>query len=286
MPQKDFYDILGVNKSASQEEIKKAYRKKALEFHPDRNKAADAEAKFKEVNAAYEVLSDSQKRQNYDQFGPDAFQAGGGANPFAGFGGRGGQTGPFTYYYTSGGRGGGANADFDFSDPFEIFESFFGGNPFRAAPPKPRYSITIDFMESMKGTTRSLVHQGTHHTIDIPAGIDEGTRIRYQNFDVVVQVSPDSAFKREGDDLIINVEIPFTLAALGGNIEVPTINKPVKIKIKPGTQPNTMIRLHGQGAPHVRRNGRGDQYVNLRITIPKTLNQRQKTLLKQLHDTL
>jgi DnaJ-class molecular chaperone len=283
---RDYYEVLGVDKKASQAEIKKAYRKRALEFHPDRNKSKDAESKFKEVNAAYEVLSDPQKRTTYDQFGHAAFDPSRGAaggNPFSGFSG--GRSGPFTYsYYSTGNPNQGS--DFDFSDPFDIFESFFGGNPFRQAPQKPRYSLNISFMEAINGTTRSLVHQGKSHTIDIPAGVNDNTRISYQDFDVIIRVAADTKFKREGADIFLDFDLPFTIAALGGSIEVPTVKQPVKLKIRPGTQPGTMVRLKGQGAPHLRGGSRGDQYVQLRVIIPKTLTQIQRSLLKQFHDTL
>src|SRR3990167_3221987 len=151
MADRDYYQILGVTKGASESEIKKAYRKLALEHHPDRNKGDKAsEEKFKEVTKAYEVLSDPQKKQAYDQFGHAAFEGGAGqGNPFAGgFGGQqGGQYGPFTYTYTTGGNAGGF--DFGgFSDPFEIFEQFFGGaSPFGRAARRPVYSLEIDFIE-------------------------------------------------------------------------------------------------------------------------------------------
>src|SRR3989344_8235114 len=144
----DYYDILGVDKNATAEEIKKSYRRQALEWHPDKHKdnKEAAEKRFKEINEAYQVLSDGQKRKTYDQFGHQAFTQGrgqqGNANPF----GQGGQWGPFTYSYTQG-----SGTPFDFSDPFEIFEQFFGGaSPFRQAR-MPRYSIDIDFMEAAKG---------------------------------------------------------------------------------------------------------------------------------------
>jgi molecular chaperone DnaJ len=162
MADKDYYQVLGVNKSASEAEIKKAYRKLALQYHPDRNKGnKESEAKFKEVTKAYEVLSDPQKKQAYDQYGHAAFEQGAGQGPFGAggpFGGQGGgQYGPFTYTYTSnGGQGGGF--DFGgFSDPFEIFEQFFGGgNPFGRQQRRPIYSLRIDFMDAVKGITKKI----------------------------------------------------------------------------------------------------------------------------------
>src|SRR3972149_8950426 len=164
MADRDYYQILGINKSASEAEIKKAYRKLALEHHPDRNKGDKAsEEKFKEVTKAYEVLSDPQKKQAYDQFGHAAFEQGAGqGNPFAGgFGGQGGQYGPFTYTYTTGGNTGGF--DFGgFSDPFEIFEQFFGGggSPFGRAQRRSVYALQIDFIDAVKGVTKKIAVEG------------------------------------------------------------------------------------------------------------------------------
>lgn len=281
-PKRDYYEVLGVDKSVSAQDLKSAYRKKALEFHPDRNKSTEAEAKFKEVNEAYEVLSDQKKRATYDQFGHAAFDGAAGAGGFGGFPGSGGRSGPFTYTYTSNMGG----ADFDFSDPFEIFESFFGGGFARQQQAKPRYTLTIDFMDAVKGIKKTIVHQGKSHTIEIPAGADDGTRIRYQNFDVTVDVKPHPLFKRDGYNVIIDQEVPLTKAILGTTVEVPTIDKKIKIKIRPGTQLGTVIRLGGQGIPYLRQRGRGDQYVRLQIKIPENLSREQRRLVEELDQAM
>lgn len=283
----DYYDILGVGKSASIDEIKKAYRKLALEWHPDRNKAAGANEKFKEINEAYAVISDSKKRETYDQFGHSAFAPGGG---FGGQGGQGGQ-GPFTYTYSTG--GGGSPFGADFIDPFEIFEQFFGGGMGRASSRARRevYEITIDFMEAVKGVTKEVhVPAGragdgsVRKTIKIPAGVDTGSRIRFDDFDIQVDVRPSKEFKREGDDLIIDHAITYAQAALGEVIEVLTIDGQLKIRVQPGTQPGTLIRLRGKGVPHVRSGGRGDQYVRMQLKIPTHLTHRQKELLEEFQE--
>lgn len=197
---RDYYDILGVSKTASQEEIKKAYRKQALEWHPDRNKSAEAEKKFKEINEAYEILSDTEKRAAYDQFGHAAFEQGGmgAGGPFGGFGGFGGQQGgtyrqgPFTYtYYTSGGEPGGVEG-FDFSDPFEIFEQFFGGaSPFgRQTRQVSRYGLTITFDEAVHGCEKEVVIEGKRRMLKIPAGVDDGSRIKFRDFYVTLDIKP------------------------------------------------------------------------------------------------
>src|SRR3989338_2988484 len=145
---KNYYELLGVSKNATDAELKKAYRKLALEWHPDRNKDPKAAEKFKEITKAYEVLSDPKKKEVYDQYGDSAFQPGSGYGQGSPFGGQnGGQYGPFTYTYSSGGGNPFEGFDFGgFSDPFEIFEQFFGGSPFRQRKQRPVYQLTIDFM--------------------------------------------------------------------------------------------------------------------------------------------
>src|SRR5258708_23820877 len=215
MAQKDFYQTLGVSKTASIEEIKKAYRKLALQYHPDRNKTKEAEVKFKEINRAYEVLSDQQKRTTYDELGHAAFEQGAGQGPFGGA--QSGQYGPFTYSYSNGGSEG-PGFDFGgFSDPFEIFEQFFGGATQFGGRRQRRqiYSIVIDFIEAVKGTEKKVSINGKSQTIKIPAGVDNGSRIRFSDYDVVVEVRPSAAFRREGADIVVEKEVPFTKAILG-----------------------------------------------------------------------
>lgn len=283
---RDYYDILGVDRTASAAEIKKAYRQLALKYHPDRNKSKQASEQFKQISEAYEVLSNPQKRKTYDQFGHAAFDPSQGFSGFSGFGaGRTYRQGPFTYTYTNTSPG---SFGFDFggfTDPFEIFESFFGGaSPFRTVR-LPRYGVTIDFMEAVKGCQRTIVHQGREYTVKIPPGAVDGTRIRFQNFYVTVAVKPHDVFKRDGHDIFVEKNISFVQAALGDTITVPTIDGDLKLKVRPGTQPNTLIKLKGKGMPRVRGGGRGDQYVRLIVTIPQKLTRRQKDLLKQFQKT-
>lgn len=277
---KDYYDILGIAKTASLDEIKKAYRKLALEYHPDRNKTKEGEEKFKEVTKAYEVLSNEEKRKTYDQFGHAAFEQGAGQGPFGGAGGpfggqQGGQYGPFTYTYSQGGDFGG------FTDPFEIFEQFFGGG-FGARQRKPAYSLTISFDEAVHGTEKQVTINGKSEKIKIPAGVDRGSRIRFTEYEVVLDVMSDKRFSREGYDIVSEKEISFPFAALGGEISIETIDGQVKIRVPAGTQPETLVRLSGKGVPHVRGSSRGDHYVKIKITVPKKLNRKQKDLLEQL----
>ncbi len=286
----DYYETLGVTKSASAEEIKKAYRKRALEWHPDRHKGADkeeAERKFKEVNEAYQILSDVQKKAAYDQYGHAAFSPGGSASGFSGQGpfGSGGQWGPFTYTYTSRGGESGQYNSFDFGDPFDIFESFFGGaSPFGRAQRKPRYSIAIDFMDAINGVEKTVDISGKKRKIKIPPGISEGTRIDFGDFTLSVDIHSHPTFEREGDDIYVKEIVPFSLAVLGGEIEVPTVYGKVKIRVRPGTQSGTMVRLRGQGVTHLRSRGKGDQYVRLTILVPEKLTRDQKNIIDDLKD--
>lgn len=281
---KDYYEVLGVSKQSSADEIKRAYRKLALQYHPDRNKGKESEEKFKEVTKAYEVLSDSQKRTQYDQFGQAAFEQGAGQGPFGGggpFGGQqSGQYGPFTYTYTT--NGGSPDFDFGgFSDPFEIFEQFFGG---AARQRRPVYQISIDFIEAVKGAEKKVSIAGKQQTIKIPPGVDNGTRIRFDKYDVVIEVRTDRRFQREGVDIISEQEISFAQAAVGDTIDVETVEGDVKLRVPSGTQPNTVIRLQGKGMRHVRGIGRGDHYVRIKISIPKNLTARQKQLLEEFEE--
>lgn len=279
---RDYYEILGVAKTAPAAEIKSAYRKMALKFHPDTNKAEDAEEKFKEINEAYQVLSDEKKRQTYDQFGHAAFDpaAGMGGNPFGG----GYRQGPFTWSYNTSGQNPFSGADFE--DPFEIFEQFFGGafgaNMRQNMRRRPRVQVRISFQDSVDGVTREVTIENKKQKVKIPAGIQDGTRIRYDEFEVLVQVDSDSRFKRDGNDLYSDVDLPFTTAALGGEIVVPTLKEELKLKIRPGTQSHTLVRLRGEGMPIVNRTGRGDLYIRLMVSVPAKLDREQKKILKKL----
>ncbi len=280
---RDFYDVLGVSKNASAAEIKKAYRKLALQWHPDKNKSAEANGKFKEINEAYEVLSDPKKKETYDQFGHAAF------DPRYGTAGQ----GPFTYTYTTDGGGpggfsakGGPASGWDFggfSDPFEIFAQFFGGgSPFGQASRMPRYGLTLSFMEAARGCEKDVAIDGKRRKIKIPAGVDDGSRVRFEDFYVTIDVLPDRIFQRDGADVFANQEVSLAIAILGGTIEVPTIDGEAKLKIRPGTQPGTMVRLRGRGIPRLHGFGKGDQYIRLRVKIPQRLSHKQKELINSL----
>ncbi len=284
---RDYYDVLGVQKTASAAELKTAYRKMALEWHPDRNKSPEAETKFKEINEAYQVLSDAKKKATYDQFGHAAFDpaAGGGyggGNPFAG-GFR--QGGPFTYSYSTSGDNPFGDMG-GFSDPFEIFEQFFGGaSPFgRQAPRKAHYSLKIPFMTAVKGGAEEVKIDGKSHTIKIPAGADTGTHLRFTDFDITFQVEESLDFKRAGADVYVDHPISFTKAILGGETTTKTLDGTLKIKIRPGTQPGTVVRLTDKGITKInsfKTGDHGDLYIRLIIKLPEHLSKHQKQLLEE-----
>ncbi|WP_123039790.1 molecular chaperone DnaJ [Cohnella candidum] len=348
---KDFYEVLGVAKGASAEDIKKAYRKLARQYHPDVNKEPDAEAKFKEVKEAYDVLSDDQRRARYDQFGHE--------DPSAGFGGGGGFSGDM------GGFG-------------DIFDMFFGGGGGRRDPNAPQrgndlqYTMTIEFKEAVfgketditiprtetcdtchgngakpgtkpetcsvcRGTGQQEVAQNTPFGrivnrracnacggrgkiikercptcagngqvkkqrkihVKIPAGVDDGSQLRISgegeggvrggpagDLYIVLRVKSHDFFEREGDDIYCEVPLTFAQAALGDELEVPTLTEKVKLKIPAGTQTGTYFRLKGKGVPKLRGYGQGDQHVKVTIVTPTNLSEGQKDLLREFASTV
>ncbi|MED4404628.1 molecular chaperone DnaJ [Heyndrickxia coagulans] len=351
MSKRDYYEVLGVAKDASKDEIKKAYRKLSKKYHPDINKAPDAAEKFKEIQEAYEVLSDDQKRAQYDQFGH--------AGPNQGFGG-------------GNGFGGFSSSDFDSFGFEDIFSTFFGGGR-RNDPNAPRqgadlqYTMTLEFEEAVFGKETDIqipreetcdtchgtgAKPGTHPKecphchgtgqlnteqqtpfgrivnrrvchycggtgkiitdkcktcggtgrvkkrrkihVKIPAGIDDGQQLRVAgqgepginggpagDLYIIFHVRPHELFERDGDDIYCEIPIAFTQAALGDEIEVPTLHGKVKLKIPAGTQSGTKFRLRGKGVPNVHGHGTGDQHVIARIVTPRKLTERQKQLLRE-----
>lgn len=342
---RDYYEVLGVGKDASADDIKKSYRKLARQYHPDVNKEADAEAKFKEVKEAYDVLSDDGKRSTYDRYGH--------VDPNQGMGGAGG-------------------ADFGgFGDIFDMF--FGGGGGSRRDPNAPQrgndlqYTMTVEFKEAVfgkeaeitiprtescdtchgngakpgtkpetcstcKGTGQQEVVQntpfgrmvnrractncsgtgriirekcGTCHgagkvkkqrriKVNIPAGVDDGAQIRMSgegegglrggpagDLYIVLRVKPHEFFDREGDDIYCEVPLTFVQAALGDEVEIPTLTEKVKLKVPAGTQTGTYFRLKGKGVPKLRGYGTGDQHVKVTIVTPTNLTEEQKELLRQ-----
>ena len=281
----DYYELLGIKKGASDSEIKTAYRKQALKWHPDRNKSPDASTKFKEINKAYEVLADTQKRQMYDQYGKDGFERGGfGSHSRAG---QQQQQGPFSYTYSSG-QGGQSpfdGVDFGGTDPFEIFEQFFGfgGNGGgRTRKRRDVYQMELSFQDAVHGVTKETVIKGKSHSIKIPAGVDDGMKIRFDDFDVLVRVRPDSRFRREGQDVYIEKAISFPLAALGGELSVETLDAPVTLRVRPGTKSGTTVRLRNHGIIYPQQSHKGDLYVIYTIEVPDRISSKSKKLLEEL----
>ena len=310
---RDYYEILGVDKKASADDIKTAYRKLAMQYHPDRNKAADAEEKFKEISEAYAVLEDQTKRQQYDQDGhagidmrysqEDIFKD---AAPdiediLRGFG-----VGGF-------GKGG------------SIFDVFTGGGERREGPMRGSdilYELPIDFIEAASGKTVNIeiprietcnICHGSGKIIDapcttchgsgtvqgrrklevkIPPGVDTGSRLRVPgegeagkkggppgDLYVKMNVRPHGIFSRRDNDLLMEATITFTQAALGDEIIVPTLDGKVEMKIPPGTQNGNIFRLRGKGFSSLHISGKGDQLVKIKVEVPTKLNEGQKQLL-------
>lgn len=357
---KDYYETLGVNKSSTETEIKKAYRKLAIKYHPDKNQGDKAaEEKFKEISQAYEVLSDSSKRAQYDQYGHAAFTG-------AGRSGGGGFHDPFDIFsqvFGGGSSGGGGS----------IFEELFGmggGRSSRRGGPMDgadlRYDLEVNFEDAVFGADKTIriprmdtcttcngsgcadgssretctrcggsgqvalsqgffsvrqtcpscngegqtiknpckkchgegrVRNEKNLKIHIPPGVDTGSRLRVSNegegglrggsggdLYVVMHVKPHEIFQRDGSDILCELPIDYPTAALGDVVEVPTITGKAKMKIPPGTQNGTILRMKGKGMPSLRGGGRGDQHVRIFIEVPKNLNKEQKELLLKYKD--
>ena len=237
---KNYYDILGISKNATSDEVKKAYRTLALKYHPDRNKAKDATEKFKEISHAYEILSNTQKRQIYDQTGNEAFKERGQEQKKSSQ-----EESPYNYPYQGDTNTQGFSG---FNDPNDIFEQFFGGaSPFSSRQPRHTYTLTLDFDEAIKGIEKAIIIDGKQKRIKIPAGVDTGTKIRYKGYDIVMEVIPDPLFRRKVSDVFTEESITFKQAILGDIIPIKTIDGSIKLKIRPSTQPETIIKLSGKG---------------------------------------
>lgn len=313
MAGKDYYAILGVGKDSTQEEIKKAYRKLALKYHPDRNKGNPrAEERFKEINEAYAVLSDEEKRRQYDMFGAEGFQQrfsqddifrnfdfgsifgdmgfggddfisrifGGGGRDSTFFGGRSERrhhTGPSGFDFSRGSRSARGQKGTDLTT-----------------------EITITLEESITGTEKLITYRTGEKleriSVKIPAGIEDGKRLRLSgkgqpspwggpagDLFVRIHIAPHPQFRREKNDLYLKKHVKLTEAILGTEVSVPTLNgKTYKLKVPPGTQGHTKMRLKGKGVPKLNGYGRGDMYVEIIVDIPKNLTMDQKKLIKTL----
>lgn len=287
MEYRDYYKVLGIERNASADDIRRAYRKLAMQHHPDRNPGSkEAEDKFKEINEAYQVLSDPQKRARYDQLG----------SAYSNWERRGGTPGDFDWSQWSGGapRGDYGNADDVFGEGFfsEFFRSIFGGMGRTEAPGRAQayqQPVTISLEEAYHGATRLLQSNGRRMEVRIPAGVKSGSKVRVagagpEGLDLylVVDVTEDPRFERKGSDLHTSAGIEVFTALLGGEVQVETPAGKVTLKIPAGTQPDQVFRLSGRGMPMLKNpQTKGDLFVHVKLRIPKELSAQQKALLEE-----
>lgn len=290
----DYYKVLGVDKNASQAEIKNAYRKLARKYHPDLNpNDKDAKGKFQQINEANEVLSDPEKRRKYDQYGKDWKHA----EEFE----KAGQAREQSYSQEEGGsRYSGAPTEGDFSD---FFNSLFGGFGGSSRGRQVKYrgedynaELQLDLIDVYKTHKRTLTVNGQQIRITIPAGIENGQTIKISGYGgpgvnggpngdlyITFSIANHSVFKREGDNLYMTVELDLFTAILGGEITLNTLDGKVKLKVKPETQNGTKIKLKGKGFPVYKKDSQfGDLYITYVIKIPTNLTEKQKTLFAEL----
>jgi len=285
MAGKDYYKILGVDRKASERDIKQAYRKLARQHHPDVNPGdKSAEEKFKQINEAYEVLSDKENRQKYDKYGDrwqyaDQFEQ---AQRQQASSGDFSQGGPRVYY-----------SEGDFGSIFDDLMRGFGTGRGQAQPRRARsleHPVEVTLEEAYRGTTRTLSFaDGKRLEVKVPAGVRTGSRVRLagkgaQGGDLylIVTVKPHPTFERRGDDLYVGVSVPLVVAMLGGEAQVPTLKGKVALKIPAETQNGRTFRLAGQGMPHLGNSSRGDLMARVRVVLPTKLSAREKELFKQL----
>jgi curved DNA-binding protein len=297
MAQSDYYEVLGVKKGATADEIKRAYRKLAVKYHPDKNPGdKKAEEKFKEINEAYAVLSDPQKKAQFDQFGSTGFhQRYSQEDIFKGF-----DIGDLF-------RDQGFGTDDIFSRIFgdamrrQHHAGGGGGGAGRMAAKGEDFAmdVPVTFRDAYDGAEKRVAFKrdGDREelSVKIPAGIESGAKLRVAgrgaagrfggpagDLYLTVNVGPDPVFQREGDDIIMTHEVKFSQAALGGSVDVPTMEGPKRIKIPAGIQSGTKVRLKGLGFPQMGKQVRGDMYVRIAVHVPEKLTPKQKELIEQL----